>query len=234
MALMIEMTVAGIALDTRNGHPIVVLNDQQKRRALPIWIGPFEANAITRALDNLKPERPFTHDLLLSTIEHTGYNVKHIEINELASSTYFATIVLQSINGDKTTRSIDARPSDAIALALRARAPIFVAPQVVAEGTVSANFEKDEEEAEEFKKFIDNLKASDFSKTISEEESGSKPAAGSQPEPEPESKQSGAQKKRRASSDSEGKSSKGKGKGSKPAGEEKAEPQAEDPDAGAS
>lgn len=199
---MIEMYVAGIAMDARNGHPIVVLNDPQKRRALPIWIGMFEANAITRALDNYKPERPLTHDLLLSTIQQTGFKVKHIEINELASNTYFATIVLQ-LNGTgsgtntpptgptsatppgSTTESgeiiktIDARPSDAIALALRAKAPIFVAAQVVAEGTISADFEKDEEEAEEFKKFIDNLKASDFAtlnleegKTENESEGG--------------------------------------------------------------
>lgn len=165
---MIEMTVAGIAVDGRNGHPIVVLNDRLKKRALPIWIGPFEANAITRALDNYKPERPMTHDLLLNTIQEIGYTVKHIEINELASSTYFATIVLKTSAGSdeaesESLKTIDARPSDAIALALRAKAPIFVAPQVVAEGTVSADFEKDEEEAEEFKKFIDNLKASDFS-----------------------------------------------------------------------
>lgn len=172
---MIEMTVAGIAMDARNGHPIVILNDQQKRRALPIWIGMFEANAITRALDNYKPERPLTHDLLLSTIQQIGYKVKHIEINELASNTYFATIVLQNSNGKEDesapVKSIDARPSDAIALALRAKAQIFVAPQVVAEGTISADFEKDEEEAEEFKKFIDNLKASDFSTLKGEHES---------------------------------------------------------------
>lgn len=176
---MIEMTVAGIAVDARNGHPIVVLNDPLKRRALPIWIGPFEATAITKALDNYKPERPLTHDLLLSTIQQTGYKVKHIEINELASSTYFATIVLTYCNGNAATagkeeviKTIDARPSDAIALALRAKAPIFVAPQVVAEGTIAADFEKDEEEAEEFKKFIDNLKASDFSSFKSEDEEG--------------------------------------------------------------
>ncbi len=172
---MIEMTVAGIAVDGRNGHPIVVLNDPLKRRALPIWIGMFEANAITRALDNVKPERPLTHDLLLSTILQTGYKVKHIEINELAANTYFATIVLVRGNGgaaDESVKTVDARPSDAIALALRAKAPILVAPQVVAEGTIAADHEKDEEEAEEFKKFIDNLKASDFSSLNSEDEEG--------------------------------------------------------------
>ena len=179
---MIEMTVAGIAMDARNGHPIVVLNDMQKKRALPIWIGMFEATAITRALDNYKPERPATHDLLLSTIEQTGYKVKHIEINELASNTYFATIVLQSDNGSAAVgtglKMIDARPSDAIALALRAKVPILVAAQVVADGTISADFEKDEEEAEEFKQFIDNLKASDFCKQQKSDEY--------QPDDEPE------------------------------------------------
>lgn len=177
---MIEMTVAGIAMDARNGHPIVVLNDPLKRRALPIWIGMFEAHAITRALDNFKPERPMTHDLLLNTITQTGYTVKHIEINELASSTYFATIVLQ-INGTEDTKPIDARPSDAIALALRAKAPIFVAPQVVAEATISADADKDEEEAEEFHKFVEGLKASDFEALKNEPEGTDEPKEPKEP-----------------------------------------------------
>lgn len=161
------MYVAGIALDARNGHPIVVLNDSSKRRALPIWIGMAEANAITKALDNQKQERPMTHDLLLNIIRDMGYKVKQVEINELSSSTYFATIILL-LEDAKTklekTKSIDSRPSDAIALALRAKAPIYVSPQVIADGTIPADFEKDEAEAEEFKKFIDGLKASDFKK----------------------------------------------------------------------
>tara|TARA_Y100001978_G_C23606829_1_gene391578 strand:+ start:24 stop:539 length:516 start_codon:yes stop_codon:yes gene_type:complete len=161
---MIQMYVAAIALDARNGHPIVMLNDSTKRRALPIWIGMAEANAIGRALENsTKPERPLTHDLLLNMITALGYKVERVEINELSSNTYFATIRLKvedsRVEADK---AIDARPSDAIALALRAEAPIFVSAQVVADGTIPADFEKDEEEAEEFKKFIDGLKASDF------------------------------------------------------------------------
>lgn len=160
---MIEMHVAVIALDARNGHPIVLLNDATKRRALPIWIGMAEAQAISRALDNEKPERPMTHDLLLNVITQLGYRVDRIEINELSSSTYYATIrlVISDTRLD-TTKAIDARPSDAIALALRAKAPIFVSPQVVMEGTVPADYEKDEVEKEEFKKFIDGLNASDF------------------------------------------------------------------------
>ena len=121
-----------------------------------------------------------THDLLLSSIVGLGYKVKHIEINELSSNTYFATIVLQVNDPEQKTeetKAIDARPSDAIALALRAKAPIFVSPQVVAEGTIPADFEKDEEEAEEFKKFIDNLKASDFQDLKGE---GKNPQSGSE------------------------------------------------------
>jgi len=162
---LIEMYVAGIALDARNGHPIVILNDSTKRRALPIWIGAPEATAISRALDNYKPERPLTHDLLLNLITGLGYKVKQVEINELESNTYYATIILLIDDPEHkldTTRSIDSRPSDAIALALRAKAPILVSAQVVADGTIPADYEKDEEEAESFKKFIDNLKASDF------------------------------------------------------------------------
>lgn len=166
---MIEMFVAGIALDARSGQPIVVLNDQTKRRALPIWIGMAEASAISRALDNYKPERPMTHDLLLNVITSLGYKVKQVEINELSSNTYFATIQLQlnepatpGAESIETIKPIDSRPSDAIALALRAKAPIFVSAQVVADGTIPADFEKDEAEAQEFKKFIEGLKASDF------------------------------------------------------------------------
>ncbi len=167
--LMVEMFVAGIALDARSGQPIVVLNDQTKRRALPIWIGMAEASAISRALDNYKPERPMTHDLLLNVITSLGYKVKQVEINELSSNTYFATIQLQlnepgtpPSTAIETLKPIDSRPSDAIALALRAKAPIFVSAQVVADGTIPADFEKDEAEAQEFKKFIEGLKASDF------------------------------------------------------------------------
>lgn len=160
------MHVAGIAIDGRNGHHIVILNDPLKRRALPIWIGLFEATAITKALDNYKPERPMTHDLLLNLIQQTGYKVKHVEINELASGTYFATIVLQvndPASKEESVKLIDSRPSDAIALAIRAKAAIFVAPQVLADGAIAADLARDEEEAEEFKKFIEGLKASDFS-----------------------------------------------------------------------
>ena len=112
---------------------------------MPIWIGAPEATAISRALDNYKPERPLTHDLLLNLVTGLGYKVKQVEINELESNTYYATIILLIDDPEHkldTTRSIDSRPSDAIALALRAKAPILVSAQVVADGTIPADYEK--------------------------------------------------------------------------------------------
>ena len=157
---IIELYVMGIALDTRTGTPIVVLNDQQNRRALPIWIGTAEASAIIRQLENIKSARPMTHDLLYSMIETVGYKIKKIEINDINSDTYYASITL--VNTEGTEHVIDSRPSDAIALALKAGIPIFATANVVAEGTISTDQERDEAEAQEFKEFLTNLKASDF------------------------------------------------------------------------
>jgi bifunctional DNase/RNase len=157
---IIELYVMGIALDTRTGTPIVVLNDQENRRALPIWIGTAEASAIIRQLENIKSARPMTHDLLFNVIETAGYTVKKIEINDINSDTYYASIYL--VHEDGTEHTIDSRPSDAIALALKVGTPIFATANVVAEGTISTDHERDEAEAQEFKDFLSNLKASDF------------------------------------------------------------------------
>jgi len=157
---MIELYVMGIALDTRTGTPIVVLNDQENRRALPIWIGTAEASAIIRQLEDIKSARPMTHDLLSNIIEATGQSITKIEINDISSDTYYASIYLTATDGK--TQIIDSRPSDAIALALKSKVPIFATANVMAEGTISTDQERDEAEALEFKNFLNNLKASDF------------------------------------------------------------------------
>lgn len=179
---MIEMFVYGIAIDQKTKHPIVVLYDSGKRRALPIWIGAAEARSITLALEKSRQPRPMTHDLLLTAINSLGHKVDRVEINELSEDTYFATIFLslpgvvkedetqktdkgESRVNDERYKTLDARPSDAIALALRAKAPIYVSAQVVADGTVPTDHERDEEEALEFKNFVSDLKASDFKMT---------------------------------------------------------------------
>lgn len=160
---MIEMKVMGIALDTRSGSPIVVLHDLENKKALPIWIGSAEASAIIRKIEKLAVARPMTHDLVVDVVDKTGYTVDRVEINDVEEETYFATIFLTK--GDEVIE-IDSRPSDAIAIAMRAEAPIFVTENVLMDGAVSTDSARDEEEAEEFKDFIQSVKPSDFEKLI--------------------------------------------------------------------
>jgi bifunctional DNase/RNase len=194
---LIELKVMGIALDTRTGTPIVVLNDTDGRRALPIWIGTAEASAIIRHLEEIQSSRPMSHDLMLNLLKASGYRLDRVEIHDLNADTYYANLHLVPVDppqgkGAKgraikaapsaeataeglppeTTPApskapteaiiVDARPSDAIALALRCDAPIFATPVVMAEGTISTDHDRDEREAEAFKDFVSNLKASDF------------------------------------------------------------------------
>jgi len=163
---MIEMKVMGIALDTRTGSPIVVLHDKDNRKALPIWIGSAEASAIIRKIENLVVARPMTHDLIISMIEKTGYTLDRIEISDVEKETYFASLCLVNKEGNEI--EIDARPSDAIAVAIRVDAPIFVSATVLASGSVSTDSAKDEEESKEFKDFIQSVKPSDFERLLKE------------------------------------------------------------------
>lgn len=159
------MRVMGIALDTRTGSPIVVLHDKDNRKALPIWIGSAEASAIIRKIENLIVARPMTHDLFLQIFEKTGHRLDRVEICDVEKDTYFAKLVLvNEETGDES--EIDSRPSDAIAIAMRADAPILVAAKVLATGSVSTDTAKDEEESEEFRDFIQNVKPSDFAKML--------------------------------------------------------------------
>ena len=165
---MIEMKVMGIDLDTRTGSPIVVLHDKDNRKALPIWIGSAEASAIIRKIENLKVARPMTHDLIINIIEKTGYTLDRVEINDVEKETYFATLFLKDENDNFI--EIDSRPSDAIAIAIRVDAPIFVTANVLSNGSVSTDTAKDEEEAQEFKNFIQSIKPSDFAKLMKDNE----------------------------------------------------------------
>lgn len=161
---MLEMKVMGIAIDTNTGSPIVVLNDKDNRKALPIWIGSAEASSIIRVIENIKVARPMTHDLIPDIIEKTGFIVDRIEINDVNEETYFASIFLKNDEGKEV--EIDARPSDAIAISIRVNAPIFVTANVLADGAISCDSAKDEEEFQEFRSFIQSIKPSDFEKMI--------------------------------------------------------------------
>ncbi|MBI2891151.1 MAG: bifunctional nuclease family protein [Nitrospirae bacterium] len=127
--MFLQMKVAGIAVDPFAGLPIVILKDLEDKQAVPIWIGLFEASAIATEMEKVKPPRPITHDLLRNVLQALGTKVTRIEVTDLKEDTFFAVIYLQSAQGEQF--SIDSRPSDAIALALRTEAPIFVAKDVV-------------------------------------------------------------------------------------------------------
>ena len=125
---MVSVDVAGLTLDPTSSAPIVVLKEKDGKRIVPIWIGIMEAHAILQVIENISLPRPMTHDLLKTFLQTVGIGVKSIEINELRDNTYYATIIAEA---DKKEHRIDSRPSDAIALALRMKAPIHVAENVI-------------------------------------------------------------------------------------------------------
>jgi bifunctional DNase/RNase len=126
--MQIEMTIKGLMVDPITNMPIVILRDKEGQKVLPIWVGIFEANAIALQIENIATPRPMTHDLLRNIIRDLKATVQRIVVCDLQENTFYALIYL-SLNGD--TVAIDARPSDAIALALRTRAPIFVEETVI-------------------------------------------------------------------------------------------------------
>ena len=158
---MIEMQLGGLGFDPKNMSPIVLLRDLEERNFLPIWIGMFEAAAIAMELQEFKPPRPMTHDLLTKLVGVLGGRVIKISISDIQESTFFAVIDIVSSDGEEV--KIDARPSDAIAIAVRAKVPIFVSETVMLKAKM-VNTEKDEEDTQKFKDFIDEIKPEDFSK----------------------------------------------------------------------
>lgn len=158
---MIEMKVSGVILDSASRHPIVMLRDMEERRALLIWIGEPEANAILMALEGIQAPRPLTHDLAVLLLGKLDAEIKQVHITDMRDQTFYAEIELER-EGKAIT--VDARPSDAIALALRAGAPILVAADVMTNNSIPINPAKEEEEAEKFREFLQNVKPGDFGK----------------------------------------------------------------------
>jgi len=156
---MIQMEVGGLGFDPRNLSPLVLLKDKEELNFLPIWIGIFEATAIAMELQNIKPPRPMTHDIIIDMCEKLGGKISRVVINDVKEGTFFALIEIDTHDGKKI--SIDSRPSDAIALAARAQAPVFVSEVVMMQAKL-VNAEKDAEETQKFRDFIDNMKPEDF------------------------------------------------------------------------
>jgi len=138
----IQMSVGGLTLDPVTKTPIVILKDMDNKLNLPIWIGLLEATAMATELEGIKMARPMTHDLLNSILTEMGGSVKSIEITELKENTYYALIYL-SIAGREL--AIDSRPSDAIALALRTKSPIYVAKAVLEASSILQQTEEGKE-----------------------------------------------------------------------------------------
>jgi len=126
--MQIEMNIKGLMIDPITNMPIIILRDQEGQRILPIWVGVFEANAIALQIENVQTPRPMTHDLLKNIIDDLSAQVERIVVTELKENTFYALIHLRK-NGHSI--EVDARPSDAIALALRTRSPIFVEEAVI-------------------------------------------------------------------------------------------------------
>jgi uncharacterized protein len=125
----ILMMVGGLTLDPTTKMPIVVLKDPDNKLNLPIWIGPLEAASMATEIEGIKPQRPMTHDLMRNMVGELGATIEAVEITELRENTYFARIELKTREGGAL--QVDSRPSDAIALALRTKSPIYVAKAVL-------------------------------------------------------------------------------------------------------
>lgn len=126
--MLIEMKVTGLTIDPFTSMPIIILKDMKEKSALPIWVGLIEASAIATELENIKLSRPMTHDLMKTMLEALNVSVKKVTVSELHDNTFYAHIILDQ-NGREI--DLDSRPSDAIALALRTKAPIFVDKKVI-------------------------------------------------------------------------------------------------------
>jgi bifunctional DNase/RNase len=141
--------------------PIIILRDEEEKRSLPIWVGLFEANAIALELEKISTPRPMTHDLIKNILESVEAKVEKIVVNDLRDNTFFALIHLRL--GDEEI-TVDSRPSDAIALALRVGAPIFVDEDVVRRARSVEVAPKEADDQEKLKEWLQNLKPEDFGK----------------------------------------------------------------------
>ena len=158
--MQIEMTIKGLMVDPITNMPIIILRDKAEQRVLPIWVGVFEANAIALQIENVTTPRPMTHDLLRNVIHDLNASVQKIVVCDLQENTFYALIYL-AMNGD--TLTIDARPSDAIALALRTRAPIFVEESVI-DNAKPFDVAADKPDAERLHKWLESLDPDDLGK----------------------------------------------------------------------
>ena len=157
----IEMTIKGLMIDPITNMPIIILRDGDGQRMLPIWVGVFEANAIALQLESVQTPRPMTHDLMKNLLEEMGASIERVVVCDLRENTFYATIYLKT-SATKTI-AVDARPSDAIALALRTRSPILVEESVI-EGARSAENAKESSDVGRLRKWLEGLTEEELGK----------------------------------------------------------------------
>jgi bifunctional DNase/RNase len=156
--MLVEMQIKGLMLDPVTNVPIVILRDADGQRVLPIWVGPSEANAIALQIENLSPPRPMTHDLLRDVVGALGVTLSRVIISDLRGSTFYAYLELK--RGDDVVL-VDARPSDALALAARTRAPIFVRASVL-EQERSMDVATDQADQDRLQRWLESLDPDDM------------------------------------------------------------------------
>jgi uncharacterized protein len=163
--MLVEMKVRGLALDPVSNMPIIILRDDEDKRSLPIWVGIFEANAIALELEKIPTARPMTHDLLKNVLESLEVQLLKIVVTDLKENTFFAELHLK-LGGAEYT--VDSRPSDAIALALRTAAPIFVDDEVFPKAGKMEVAKEGEpmkpDDPEQLREWLQNIKPEDFEK----------------------------------------------------------------------
>jgi uncharacterized protein len=152
---MVEMTVAGIALDAASRSPIVLLRDPSGRRQVPIWIDQAQAHNILSGLRGVEPPRPLSHDLMATLLAVAGLDLERVIIHAIEANTFRAVLRLRS--GDGEEHEVDCRPSDAIALALRTGSSLWMLEEVVADASIPVDAEADAEEVADFRRFVEGL-----------------------------------------------------------------------------
>jgi bifunctional DNase/RNase len=158
--MQIEMSIKGLMVDPVTNQPIIILRDDAGDRVLPIWVGVFEANAIALQIENVATPRPMTHDLLRNVIQDLEGQVQKVVVSELKENTFFAIIHL-AVRGEPVL--IDARPSDAIALALRTKAPIYVEEEVI-DNAKAMDGTPERADSERLQKWLESLDSDDLGK----------------------------------------------------------------------
>jgi uncharacterized protein len=155
----VEMRIRGLMMDPNTNMPIVILKDIASDTVLPIWVGIYEANAIAIEIEKLSTPRPMTHDLTRNLIQYMNGSLDRVVIKDLIDDTFYAVLWLTQ-NGEQMT--VDARPSDAIALALRADCPIYVAEPVLAMARLSTSGPPDSASTEHLRKWLEGLNDEDL------------------------------------------------------------------------